>query len=153
MRSLWSLNPYFLRYPWHLAGGVLFGVASAVFSVYPAIYIREAFDTVSEALRLQSDSGALLRALLGYSALILLLSALRGAFTFLMRQTLIVMSRHIEYELKNDIYQHYQALDQTFYRRNATGDLMNRISEDVSRVGMYLGQGSCTRLIPLFRPG
>ncbi|MGA1381255.1 MAG: ABC transporter, partial [Schleiferiaceae bacterium] len=83
MRALWSLNPYFLRYPWHLVGGVLFVVASAVFSVYPAIYIREAFDTVSEALRLQSDSGALMRALLGYSALILLLSALRGAFTFL----------------------------------------------------------------------
>ncbi|MFZ9598002.1 MAG: ABC transporter ATP-binding protein, partial [Schleiferiaceae bacterium] len=153
MRSLWSLNPYFLRYPWHLAGGVLFVVASAVFSVYPAIYIREAFDTVSEALRLQSDSGALLRALLGYSALILLLSALRGAFTFLMRQTLIVMSRHIEYELKNDIYQHYQALDQTFYRRNATGDLMNRISEDVSRVRMYLGPGVMYTINTAFSTG
>ncbi|MEY4968452.1 MAG: hypothetical protein RLZZ261_223, partial [Bacteroidota bacterium] len=140
-------------YPWHLAGGVLFVVASAVFSVYPAIYIREAFDTVSEALRLQSDSGALLRALLGYSALILLLSALRGAFTFLMRQTLIVMSRHIEYELKNDIYQHYQALDQTFYRRNATGDLMNRISEDVSRVRMYLGPGVMYTINTAFSTG
>jgi ATP-binding cassette subfamily B protein len=136
-----------------LAGGVLFVVASAVFSVYPAIYIREAFDTVSEALRLQSDSGALLRALLGYSALILLLSALRGAFTFLMRQTLIVMSRHIEYELKNDIYQHYQALDQTFYRRNATGDLMNRISEDVSRVRMYLGPGVMYTINTAFSTG
>ena len=153
MRSLWSLNPYFLRYPWHLAGGVLFVVASAVFSVYPAIYIREAFDTVSEALRLQSDSGALLRALLGYSALILLLRALRGAFPFLMRQTLIVMSRHIEYELKNDIYQHYQALDQTFYRRNATGDLMNRISEDVSRVRMYLGPGVMYTINTAFSTG
>jgi ATP-binding cassette, subfamily B, multidrug efflux pump len=142
-----------LRYPWHLAGGVLFVVASAVFSVYPAIYIREAFDTVSEALRLQSDSGALMRALLGYSALILLLSALRGAFTFLMRQTLIVMSRHIEYELKNDIYQHYQALDQTFYRRNATGDLMNRISEDVSRVRMYLGPGVMYTINTAFSTG
>lgn len=132
---------------------MLFVVASAVFSVYPAIYIREAFDTVSEALRLQSDSGALMRALLGYSALILLLSALRGAFTFLMRQTLIVMSRHIEYELKNDIYQHYQALDQTFYRRNATGDLMNRISEDVSRVRMYLGPGVMYTINTAFSTG
>lgn len=153
MRALWSLNPYFLRYPWHLLGGILFVIASAVFSVYPAIYIREAFDTVSEALRLQSDSGELLRALLGYSALILLLSALRGAFTFLMRQTLIVMSRHIEYELKNDIYQHYQALDQTFYRRNATGDLMNRISEDVSRVRMYLGPGVMYTINTAFSTG
>lgn len=153
MRALWSLNPYFLRYPWHLLGGILFVIASAVFSVYPAIYIREAFDTVSEALRLQSDSGELLRALLGYSALILLLSALRGAFTFLMRQTLIVMSRHIEYELKNDIYRHYQALDQTFYRRNATGDLMNRISEDVSRVRMYLGPGVMYTINTAFSTG
>lgn len=153
MRALWSLNPYFLRYPWHLLGGVVFVIASAVFSVYPAIYIRQAFDTVSEALRLQSDSGALLRALLGYSALILLLSALRGAFTFLMRQTLIVMSRHIEYELKNDIYRHYQDLDQTFYRRNATGDLMNRISEDVSRVRMYLGPGVMYTINTAFSTG
>jgi ATP-binding cassette subfamily B protein len=151
--ALWSLNPYFLRYPWHLLGGVVFVIASAVFSVYPAIYIRQAFDTVSEALRLQSDSGALLRALLGYSALILLLSALRGAFTFLMRQTLIVMSRHIEYELKNDIYRHYQDLDQTFYRRNATGDLMNRISEDVSRVRMYLGPGVMYTINTAFSTG
>jgi len=153
VRALWSLNPYFLRYPWHLLGGILFVVASAVFSVYPAIYIREAFDTVSEALRLQSDSAALLRALLGYSALILLMSVLRGAFTFLMRQTLIVMSRHIEYELKNDIYRHYQALDQTFYRRNATGDLMNRISEDVSRVRMYLGPGVMYTINTAFSTG
>jgi ATP-binding cassette subfamily B protein len=153
VRALWSLNPYFLRYPWHLLGGVVFVIASAVFSVYPAIYIRQAFDTVSEALRLQSDSGALLRALLGYSALILLLSALRGAFTFLMRQTLIVMSRHIEYELKNDIYRHYQDLDQTFYRRNATGDLMNRISEDVSRVRMYLGPGVMYTINTAFSTG
>jgi ATP-binding cassette subfamily B protein len=153
VRALWSLNPYFLRYPWHLLGGVVFVIASAVFSVYPAIYIRQAFDTVSEALRLQSDSGALLRALLGYSALILLLSALRGAFTFLMRQTLIVMSRHIEYELKNDIYRNYQDLDQTFYRRNATGDLMNRISEDVSRVRMYLGPGVMYTINTAFSTG
>jgi len=153
VRALWSLNPYFLRYPWHLLGGILFVIASAVFSVYPAIYIREAFDTVSEALRLQSDSGELLRALMGYSALILLLSALRGAFTFLMRQTLIVMSRRIEYELKNDIYRHYQALDQTFYRRNATGDLMNRISEDVSRVRMYLGPGVMYTINTAFSTG
>jgi ATP-binding cassette subfamily B protein len=71
--------------------------------------------------------------------LILLFSSLRGLFTFLMRQTLIVMSRHIEYDLKNDLYAQYQRLDAAFYRQNNTGDLMNRISEDVSRVRMYLG--------------
>lgn len=153
MRALWSLNPYFLRYPWHFAGGVLFVIASAMFAVYPAIYIREAFDTVSQALKDQSDASDLMRSLLGYSALILLLSALRGAFTFLMRQTLIVMSRRIEFDLKNDIYDHYQALDQTFYRRNATGDLMNRISEDVSRVRMYLGPGVMYTINTAFSTG
>jgi ATP-binding cassette subfamily B protein len=70
-----------------------------------------------------------------------------------MRQTLIVMSRHIEYELKNDIYRHYQDLDQTFYRRNATGDLMNRISEDVSRVRMYLGPGVMYTINTAFSTG
>lgn len=153
MRALWSLNPYFLRYPWHLVGGVFFVIASAAFAVYPAIFIREAFDTVAEALRAQSDSTLLFQSLLGYSALILLLSALRGGFTFLMRQTLIVMSRHIEFDLKNDIYKHYQALDQTFYRRNSTGDLMNRVSEDVSRVRMYLGPGVMYTINTAFSTG
>ncbi len=153
MRALWSLNPYFLRYPWHFAGGILFVIASAIFAVYPAIYIREAFDTVAQALKNQSDESELMRSLLGYSALILLLSALRGGFTFLMRQTLIVMSRHIEFDLKNDIYKHYQALDQTFYRRNSTGDLMNRVSEDVSRVRMYLGPGVMYTINTAFSTG
>lgn len=134
-------------------GGVFFVIASAAFAVYPAIFIREAFDTVAEALRAQSDSTLLFQSLLGYSALILLLSALRGGFTFLMRQTLIVMSRHIEFDLKNDIYKHYQALDQTFYRRNSTGDLMNRVSEDVSRVRMYLGPGVMYTINTAFSTG
>ena len=134
-------------------GGIFFVIASAAFAVYPAIFIREAFDTVAEALRAQSDSTLLFQSLLGYSALILLLSALRGGFTFLMRQTLIVMSRHIEFDLKNDIYKHYQALDQTFYRRNSTGDLMNRVSEDVSRVRMYLGPGVMYTINTAFSTG
>src|SRR6202012_3668481 len=76
-----------------------------------------------------------------FGALVLVLALLRGLFLFFMRQTLILMSRHIEYDLKNEIYNHYQKLSLAFYRRHSTGDLMNRVSEDVSRVRMYLGPG------------
>ena len=144
MKALWTLNPYFWRYKWLLLSGILFVLLSAAFSVFPAVYIREAFDEVAVAIsgRANADaqrSLALRDALILYSALILGLSVLKGIFTFLMRQTLIVMSRHIEYDLKNAIYSHYQKLDMGFYRRNSTGDLMNRISEDVSRTRMYIG--------------
>ena len=70
---------------------------------------------------------------------ILILALLRGFFLFLMRQTIIVMSRHIEYDQKNEVYQHYQQLDTAFYKTHSTGDLMNRIAEDVSRVRMFTG--------------
>ncbi len=113
-------------------------VASVVFQTYPAIFIREAFGSVEVAIE-NGVTNELNQNLLKYGLLILLFSALRGLFTFLMRQTLIVMSRHIEYDLKNDLYAQYQRLDAAFYRKNNTGDLMNRISEDVSRVRMYLG--------------
>ena len=119
-------------------GGVIFVVASVVFQTYPAIFIREAFGSVEVAIE-NGVTNELNQNLLKYGLLILLFSALRGLFTFLMRQTLIVMSRHIEYDLKNDLYAQYQRLDAAFYRKNNTGDLMNRISEDVSRVRMYLG--------------
>ena len=113
-------------------------VASVVFQTYPAIFIREAFASVEVAIE-SRVTNKLNQSLLKYGLLILLFSSLRGLFTFLMRQTLIVMSRHIEYDLKNDLYAQYQRLDAAFYRQNNTGDLMNRISEDVSRVRMYLG--------------
>ncbi|RYY35394.1 MAG: ABC transporter ATP-binding protein, partial [Sphingobacteriaceae bacterium] len=76
-----------------------------------------------------------------FGALVLVLAIIRGMFLFFMRQTIILMSRHIEYDLKNEIYTHYQALSMAFYRRHNTGDLMNRVTEDVSRVRMYLGPG------------
>ena len=113
-------------------------VASVVFQTYPAIFIREAFASVEVAIE-SGVTNKLNQSLLKYGLLILFFSSLRGLFTFLMRQTLIVMSRHIEYDLKNDLYAQYQRLDAAFYRQNNTGDLMNRISEDVSRVRMYLG--------------
>src|SRR6202012_1184283 len=79
--------------------------------------------------------------LLLFGILVLLMSLIRGLFLFFMRQTIILMSRHIEFDLKNEIYNHYQKLSLAFYRRNSTGDLMNRVTEDVSRVRMYLGPG------------
>lgn len=143
MKALWTLNPYFWKYKWLLLSGVSFVIFSASFAVYPAVYIREAFDQVANSISNNDKSDisntTLRNALILYSLLILGMSMLKGLFTFLMRQTLIVMSRHIEYDLKNDIYNHYQKLDNTFYRRNSTGDLMNRISEDVGKVRMYVG--------------
>jgi ATP-binding cassette subfamily B multidrug efflux pump len=141
MKSLWTLNSYFWKYKWLLLSGIFFVVLSASFSVYPAIYVREAFDQVANAISNESSklNTGLRKSLIRYGLLILAMSILKGFFTFLMRQTLIVMSRHIEYDLKNDIYDHYQKLDSSFLKNNSTGDLMNRISEDVSKVRMYLG--------------
>lgn len=141
MKSLWTLNSYFWKYKWLLISGIFFVVLSASFSVYPAIYVREAFDQVANAISNESSklNSGLRKSLIIYGLLILAMSILKGFFTFLMRQTLIVMSRHIEYDLKNDIYDHYQKLDSSFLKNNSTGDLMNRISEDVSKVRMYLG--------------
>jgi ATP-binding cassette subfamily B protein len=158
MKALWTLNPYFWRYKWLLLSGVFFVLLSSAFSVFPAVYIRSAFDEVAAAISGQGASNAersldLKHALILYSALILGLSIIKGLFTFLMRQTLIVMSRHMEYDLKNAIYAHYQKLDLAFYRRNSTGDLMNRISEDVSRTRMYIGPALMYTLNTAFATG
>lgn len=146
MKSLASLNKYFLRYWWLLALGVVFVIASVIFQIYPAIAIRQALDTINETLEAASSTGTkdwegITDQLITFGLLIVGSSLISGFFTFLMRQTIIVMSRHIEYDLKNDVYKHYQELSLAFYKRNSTGDLMNRISEDVSRVRMYLGPG------------
>ena len=144
VKSLWTLNRYFWRYRWRFAIGFFCVGTAATFAVFPAVFIRRAFDEVAVAMTEIGLAGSmasepLKKALLIYSMVILGMSVMKGLFTFFMRQTLIVMSRLIEADLKDDIYAHYQSLDQAFYLRNSTGDLMNRISEDVSRVRMYLG--------------
>jgi ATP-binding cassette subfamily B multidrug efflux pump len=145
MRHLFTINPYFLKYKWHLIGGTFFVFISVLFSVIPPQYVRESFNAVEEAIRLNAENGSqgisseTKKLILWYGLIIIGSSLLKGLFMFFMRQTLIVMSRHIEFDLKNTVYQHYQKLSQRFYRSNSTGDLMNRISEDVSRVRMYLG--------------
>lgn len=127
--------------------GILFISVSNFFGVLSPALIRESFNSISEWIakgsegKLSSDeviSGAM-KAALWYAVVYMIYALLKGLFLFFTRQTIIVMSRHIEYDLKNEIYAKYQELSLSFYRRNNTGDLMNRISEDVSRVRMYIG--------------
>ncbi|QJX46871.1 ABC transporter ATP-binding protein [Hymenobacter taeanensis] len=149
MRALSAVNKYILRYKWHFLGGVLFVALSTLLAIFPAQIVRYAFDLVGEGIDLyylyegtQAQSGVYElfgRNVLLYGVLILTMALLRGIFLFFMRQTLIVMSRLIENDQKNEIYQHYQSLPLSFYRRHSTGDLMSRISEDVGRVRMYVG--------------
>lgn len=149
MKELGYLNKYLLKYKWHLLLGTLFVIISNVFQIMPAWLVRDSIDLVVDNIRLyHSFQGTDLRenflkvfayGILLYAGLILILALLRGIFLYFVRQTLIVMSRLIEYDLKNEIFEHYQTLPLSFYRRNNTGDLMNRISEDVGRVRMYLG--------------
>lgn len=146
MKSLAALNKYFVRYWWLLGLGVVFVIASVIFQIYPAIAIREALDKINSTVDVADTMSAadwdrIVDQLVNLGLLIIGSSLISGFFTFLMRQTIIVMSRHIEYDLKNDVYKHYQALSLAFYKKNSTGDLMNRISEDVSRVRMYIGPG------------
>ncbi len=149
MKELSYLNKYLWKYKYHLALGILFTIISNIFQIIPAQIVRYALNLVGDniliyksfqGLDLQNNMYQVFAAsILIYGGLILLLALLRGVFLFMVRQTLIVMSRLVEYDLKNEVYAHYQSLPLSFYRRNNTGDLMNRISEDVSKVRMYLG--------------
>lgn len=140
MKSLTHLNKYFYKYRLRLLLGVVFVVLNNYFAVFSIQYVREAIDYVSAGMKDHSISDdALTAEMLVFGGKIIGMALLMGIFMFFMRQTIIVMSRLIEYDLKNEIYAHYQQLDISFYKRNNTGDLMNRISEDVSRVRMYIG--------------
>lgn len=139
MKSLSHLNKYFWKYKWRLILGIFFAVASTFFGIYVAILVRKAADFWEHALKNDLGYEVLAWGSLKYGLLIIGTTLVSGFMMFLMRQAIIVMSRHIEYDLKNEIFAQYQRLDMAFYRRNSTGDLMNRISEDVSRVRMYIG--------------
>ena len=151
MKDLAYLNKFLIKYRWRLIPGILFVVISNIFGVLPAQVIRVAFDLVTENISVYQlfagfNRQAMIYEIFGsslflFGVLVLILALLRGLFLFFMRQTLILMSRHIEYDQKNEIYNHYQKLSLAFYRRHNTGDLMNRVTEDVSRVRMYLGPG------------
>lgn len=149
MKQLSYLNKYFLKYRWHLLGGIVFVFISNYFRVLQPQMIREALDLVVENISLYQLYGGFelqnkLYSIIGgtllfFGGLVLLLALLMGVFMYFMRQTIIVMSRLVEYDLRKEVFGHYEKLDLAFYKRNNTGDLMARITEDVSKVRMYIG--------------
>jgi ATP-binding cassette subfamily B multidrug efflux pump len=117
--------------------GILFVSLSTIFGTYQAVIVRKGTNTVLKYIAENNFSDTSI--FITYGLTIIGLALTSGLFMFLMRQTIIVMSRHIEYDQKNEIYQHYQSLDVSFYKQHSTGDLMNRITEDVGKVRMYTG--------------
>ena len=162
VKNLAALNHYILRYKWKFLMGFLFVALSNYFNVLQPQMVRQALDLVVQNISLyrmqqgfahQTDLyKSIGTGLLIFGLLVILFALLMGFFMYWMRQTIIVMSRLIEYDIRKDIYLHYQTLDQAFFRRNKTGDLMARITEDVSKVRMYLGPGIlyAMNLITLF---
>jgi len=136
MKNLKTLNPYFWKHKILLFWGFLFIIASNFFNIFKVQFIGKSVDEISK-----NDHFGFNKQVLIYVAIIVGSSLLTGFFTFMMRQTIIVASRRIEYELKNKIYRHYQQLSLTDYKKTTIGDLMNRLSEDVVAVRMYLGPG------------
>lgn len=149
MNNLTALNKYLYKYRTRLVMGIVFIACSNLFGVYAPQVVRHAVDMISSQIsyyRFYSGSGLDREfmklfglSILIFGLLVVSLAILRGIFLFFMRQTIIVMSRLIEYDQKNEIFDHYQKLHLDFYKRNNTGDLMSRITEDVSRVRMYTG--------------
>ena len=138
MKALKTLNPYFWKHKILLFWGFLFIIASNFFNIYKVQFIGKSVDQLAD---MKNGSLGFNKQVLIYVAIIVASSLLTGFFTFMMRQTIIVASRRIEYELKNKIYRHYQDLSLTDYKQTTIGDLMNRLSEDVVAVRMYLGPG------------
>ena len=143
-------NKFFWKYKWRLLAGVFFVVASNFFKVYEPRIVREAVDLVVDNLQVYNSfigveetrasyAASIANKLMWFGALVIFLSILTGIFMYFTRQTIIVMSRLIEYDMRKEMFDKYERLDQGFYKRNKTGDMMSRISEDVSKVRMYIG--------------
>ena len=143
MQALKKLNPYFGKHKWLLIAGAFFVIISVIFKLFPALFIRNSFDAIAVIIENYrngvAQDGNVSGELVRYGLYIIGAAVLQGIFMYFMRQTIVVMSRHIEFDLKNTVFEHYQRLTQKFYKNNSTGDLMNRISEDVSKVRMYVG--------------
>lgn len=140
MKELQHLNKYFYKYRTQIIIGVLITIVSKLFTVFVPKFIGSIIDVVNDQLQNPENSEAAYKAkLLRYILFLVGSAILSGILTFWMRQTIINVSRYIEYDLKNEIYQQYQKLSLNFYKKNRTGDLMNRISEDVTKVRMYTG--------------
>ena len=140
MRALQYVNRYLKKYRYLLLLGFFFTVSSRVFAVLAPSLVGDSITEIEQFIQSgSSDLSAIKKILVTNIALIIGAAFISVAFTFSMRQTIINVSRHIEFDLKNTIYDHYQKLSLRFYKQNRTGDLMSRISEDVSRVRMYVG--------------
>lgn len=149
MKELAVLNKYFIKYKWRFLLGIVFVALSNFFRVLQPRLIREALDLVIDNIKifkiyegfdLQSDLYFFIgTALLYFGGMVLLMALLMGIFMYFMRQTIIVMSRLMEYDIRKELFAHYENLSLAFYKKNNTGDLMSRITEDVSKVRMYLG--------------
>ena len=137
MKSLKAINVYFLKYKWQLLLGAVFVVLSSLFSIYQGVIVRNATNEIYKIFENQLIVNS--NVFIKHGIMLLVFALISGFFLFLMRQTLIVMSRNIEFDQKNELYSHFQSLDFNFYKKNKTGDLMTRISEDVSKVRMFTG--------------
>jgi ATP-binding cassette subfamily B protein len=139
MKELQYLNKYFIKYKFHFLLGIFITIVAQIFSLFTPKLVSQSFEAI-QSFHAKNMSSEMIKAELIENILwIIGTTLIAGVLTFLMRQTLIVMSRHVEFDLKNEVFQHYEVLDQNFYKQNRTGDLMNRISEDVAKVRMYVG--------------
>ena len=139
MKELRHLNKYFLKYKYKLLVGIIITIIARIFLLFTPRYVRKIFNAIEKGMDGSITKEAFKSELTMAIIYIVGAAIVAGVFTFLMRQTIINVSRYIEYDLKNEIYQQYQNLSLNFYKKNRTGDLMNRISEDVGRVRMYAG--------------
>lgn len=139
MKELRYLNKYFVKYKYRFLLGIVITIVAQIFSLFTPKLISKSFKSIEEHSNGIVGNTLIKSQLIENSLLIVGTTIIAGVLTFLMRQTLIVMSRHVEFDLKNEVFRHYEVLDQKFYKSNRTGDLMNRISEDVAKVRMYVG--------------
>ena len=139
MKHLKHINKYFYKYRKQLILGVIITIIARIFSLIMPEYVQLSIDAIQKHLNNSTGQPAIEWTLFYYTLIIIGSALLSGFFTFWMRQLIINVSRYIEYDMKNEIYQKYQTLSQRFYKQNRTGDLMNRISEDVGKVRMYAG--------------
>jgi ATP-binding cassette subfamily B protein len=140
MKELGYLNKYFIKYKYSFLLGIIFTIVAQIFYLFTPKLISKSFKIIESYSQDKSiTKGIIQEELISNILMIIATTIIAGLLTFLMRQTLIVMSRHIEFDLKNEVFRQYENLSQNFYKKNRTGDLMNRISEDVSKVRMYVG--------------
>lgn len=140
MKELQYLNKYFIKYKYRFLLGIFITIIAQIFSLFTPKLISKSFESIERYSKSNVADTLLIRNELFHNVIIVIITTIIAGFlTFLMRQTLIVMSRLIEFDLKNEVFQQYENLSQIFYKQNRTGDLMNRISEDVGKVRMYVG--------------